>query len=164
MVSTRRHQNRHDPPVESSRVPRFRPTFRSLAYVVAVALVATVGFTQESPWPILFAALLALPASIVAVPSYYVVYGVLALIPGANPSSNTGFETVDADGRTITSVITGTPAAWFTITTHVLGILALTVAALLNVLVLRAITARRRGSHARALVGPGESPHLPPVG
>jgi uncharacterized membrane protein YhfC len=135
-----------------------------LVYVVAVALVATVGFTQESPWPILFAALLALPASIVAVPSYYVVYGVLALIPGANPSSNTGFETVDADGRTITSVITGTPAAWFTITTHVLGILALTVAALLNVLVLRAITARRRGSHARALVGPGESPHLPPVG
>ena len=98
-MSTRRHQNRHDPAVERSRVPSFRPTLRSLVYVVAVALVATAGFTQESPWPILFAALLALPASIVAAPSYYVVYGVLALIPGANPSSNTGFETVDADGR-----------------------------------------------------------------
>ena len=41
---------------------------------------------------------------------------------------------------------TGMPAAWFTITTHVLGILALTVAALVNVLVLRALAARRQAT------------------
>jgi hypothetical protein len=37
-----------------------------LIYVVAVALIATVGFTKQSPWPIVLAVLLALPASIVA--------------------------------------------------------------------------------------------------
>jgi len=38
------------------------------------------------------------------------------------------------------------PAAWFTITTLVLGILALAAAAFLNVLLLRALAARRRGN------------------
>ncbi len=33
---------------------------------MAVALIATVGFTKQSPWPIVLAVLLALPASIVA--------------------------------------------------------------------------------------------------
>ena len=118
----------------------------SLIYVVAVALLATVGFIGESPWPIVLAAVLALPASIVALPSYYVVYGVLALIPGANPSSSSGSVTSAADGRILTSVVTGTPAVWFTITTQILGILALSLAAVVNVLLLRALAARRRGS------------------
>jgi hypothetical protein len=39
-----------------------------LIAVVAVALIATVGLTEKSPWPIVFAVLLALPASIVALP------------------------------------------------------------------------------------------------
>ena len=117
---------------------------RSLIYVVAVTLLAAVGFGGESPWPILLAAVIALPASIVALPSYYVVYGVLALIPGANPSSGSGALTSTADGRILTSVITGTPAGWFTITTQVLGILALSLAAVVNVLLLRALAARRR--------------------
>jgi hypothetical protein len=40
--------------------------------------------------------------------------------------------------------MTGAPAAWFTITAILLGILALTVAAVLNVLILRVLVARRR--------------------
>jgi hypothetical protein len=78
----------------------------------------------------------------------YVVYGVLALIPGANPSSSTGSSSSDAYGSTLTTVTTGTPAAWFTVTTHVLGILALTAAAFLNVLLFRALAARRRRKSA----------------
>ena len=126
-----------------SRVPSLRPTPRSLVYVLAVAVLATLGFVQQSPWPILLAAVLALPASLVALPCYYVAYGVLALVPGANPSSSTGSGTTGVDGTTITTT-TGTPAAWFTITTHVLGVLALTLAAVVDVLLVRALVARRR--------------------
>ncbi|HEY8882956.1 MAG TPA: hypothetical protein VIM47_06115 [Dermatophilaceae bacterium] len=100
----------------------------------------------ESRTAILFAALLAVPASIVAVPCYYLAYGFLALIPGANPSSNSGSATFAPDGRMLTTVSTGMPAAWFTITTFVLGVLALTVAAFVNVLLLRALAARRRSN------------------
>ena len=124
-------------------VPSVRLTVRSSLYVAAVALTATMGFTEQSPWPILFAALLAVPASIVALPCYYLAYGFLALVPGANPSSNSGSATFAPDGRLLTSVSTGMPAAWFTTTTSVLGILALTLAALVNVLLLRAVAARR---------------------
>ena len=130
--------------MDHSRVSSVRPTLRSLIYVVAVTLLAAVGFGGESPWPILLAAVIALPASIVALSSYYVVYGVLALIPGANPSSASGTGTSTADGRILTSVVTGSPAVWFTITTQVLGILALSLAAAANVLLLRALAARRR--------------------
>jgi len=130
--------------VKSPGVPSVRLTVRSSLYVVAVALITAVGFTEQSAWPILFAALLAVPASIVAVPCYYLAYGFLALIPGANPSSNSGSATFAPDGRMLTTVSTGMPAAWFTITTFVLGVLALTVAAFVNVLLLRALAARRR--------------------
>jgi len=112
---------------------------------VAVASTAAVGFIGRSPWPILLAALLAIPASMVTLPCYYVAYGLLALIPGANPSSSSGSETFAPDGTLLSSVSSGMPAAWFTITMCVLGILALAVAALLNVLLLRALAARRRG-------------------
>jgi hypothetical protein len=135
----------------------YQLTLRSLIYVLVVAVIATVGFTEQSPWPIVLAGLLAFPASIVTVPCYYFAYGVLALIPAAKPSSSTGFATSPADGRTLTSVITGTPAAWFTITTFVLGVLALTVAAFLNVLLLRALAARRRCNK-------GIAPHDPSHG
>lgn len=125
-------------------VPPIRPTMRSSLYVVAVALIAAVGFTAQSPWPILLAALLAVPASIVALPCYYLAYGLLAVIPGANPSSSSGSATFAPDGRMLTEVSTGMPAAWFTITTIVLGILALTAAAFVNVLLLRELAARKR--------------------
>ena len=124
-------------------VASVRLTVRSLIYGVAVALIVALGFTEQSPWPILLAALLAVPSSIVAVPCYYLAYGFLALIPGANPSSSSGSATLAPDGRMLTSVSTGTPAAWFTVTTFVLGILALTVAAFVNVRLLRSLAARR---------------------
>jgi hypothetical protein len=50
------------------------------------------------------------------------------------------------DGTVISSAMTGAPAAWFTIITTCLGILALTVAAVLNVLILRALAARKRAA------------------
>jgi hypothetical protein len=116
----------------------------SSAYVVVVGSLAAVGFIGQSPWPILLAALLAVPASLVAVPCYYVVYGLLALLSGANPSSSSGSGTVAPDGSTVSSVTTGAPSALFTTTTHVLGILALTVAAILNILIVRTLLTRRR--------------------
>lgn len=130
--------------MEQSRVRDVRPTWRSWIYVTAVASIAAVGFFLSSPWPILLAALLTVPLSFVTVPCFYIAYGVLALIPGANPSSNSGSGGVAADGHTLPSVSTGMPAAWFTTTTHLIGILALTLAAILNVLLLRALAARRR--------------------
>jgi len=135
-------QNRDDPVVNIQGVPSARLTVRSSPYVVAVSLIAAVGFTEQSPWPIL----LAVPASVVALPCYYLAYGFLALIPGAKPSSSSGSATFAPDGHMLTSVSTGMPAAWFTITTFVLGILTLTVAAFLNVLLLRALAARRRST------------------
>jgi len=133
--------------MNSSRFPALRPTPASSLYVLAVALIGTAGFIVQSPWPILLAALLALPLSFVAMPGYYLAVGLLALIPGANPSSSTGSVTVAPDGSTI-SVTTGAPAAWFMLTTSLLGILALNLAACLNVLVFRALLARKRASQA----------------
>ncbi|MEP7368528.1 MAG: hypothetical protein ABI662_02650 [Dermatophilaceae bacterium] len=118
--------------------------------MTAVALIAAVGFTGGSPWPILLAAILTLPASIVAVPCYYLAYGILALIPGANPSSSTGSAMQYAPAGPITSVVTGEPAAWFSVTALVVGILTMTVAAILNVLLRRAFEARRVEQRSRA--------------
>ncbi|MGZ4610943.1 MAG: hypothetical protein ACXV4A_10200 [Actinomycetes bacterium] len=142
--------------MQHSRFPSIRPTGRSLTYVLAVAVIAALGFARESPWLILGAGLLALPASMVALPCYYVAFGLLALIPGANPSSSTGSGTSAADGSTL--VTTGTPAAWFTLSTHVVGILALTVAALLDVVLVRALAARRHARSAAPAPGPSSGP------
>jgi hypothetical protein len=132
--------------VKIPAVPNVRLTARPPLYVVAVASIAAVGFTEQSPWPILLAAILAVPASIVAVPCYYLAYGFLALIPGAKPSSVSYSATFAPDGAGLHPSVLGMPAAWFTITALVLGILALTVAAFVNVLLLRAVSARRRSN------------------
>lgn len=129
------------------RVPSLRPTLRSSAYVAAVAVPATAGFATGSTWPILLAALLALPASLVALPGYYLAYGLLALVPGANPSTSTGSGRSVPGGGTVTSA-TGNPAAWFTTSTHLLGILALAAAAVVNVLLLRYYLVARVGQTA----------------
>jgi hypothetical protein len=143
-MSTHRPQNRHDPAMEQSRVRDVRLTWRSWIDVAAVASIAAVGFFNDSPWPVLLAVLLAIPLSFVTVPCYYVVYGLLSFIPEANPSSNTGSEGVAADGHILPSISTAMPAAWFTTTTHLIGILALTVAAIVNVLLLHSLAARPR--------------------
>jgi hypothetical protein len=106
-----------------------------------------VGFSVDSTRMILLAALLGLPASVLALPGYYFMYGMLALVPGANPSSSAGSGSCAPDGSCHGSVA-GEPAVWFTISTDALGILALTGAALLNVVVFRTLTARRRSASA----------------
>ena len=138
----------HDAGVGHVTFPSARPTWRSSTYLVAVAGLATVGFVQGSPGPIVLAALLALPASIVAVPGYYLVYGLLALVTGANPSSSSGSGSGSSAGGSSTTVTTDDVATWFAVTTHVLGVLALTVAAAVNVLLVRAVMSRRQGRRA----------------
>lgn len=121
-----------------------RPSWISCAYVLAVAVLATWGFTGESTAVILLAALLALPWSIATVPGYYVAYGLLGLVPGANPSTSTGSSSCSGGG-TCRSSSTGDLASWFAVATDTLGILALTLAAVLNVIMLRiVVTAVRR--------------------
>ena len=120
-----------------------RPTRGSSAYVLVVAAIAAVGFIRESPWPILLAALLAVPASAATLPAYYLVFGLLALIPEVNPSSSSGSGT-GSTNEAVTYSVTGAPAMWFTITTEVLGVLALAVAAMINVFLLRTWQVRRR--------------------
>jgi hypothetical protein len=129
----------------SDPLRRLRPTLAEWAYVLTVAVVSTFGFTTESTAAILLAAFLALPSSVPAVIGYYIAYGLLAQIPGANPSSSTGSGSCSADGDCQTST-TGDAALWFTITTDVVGVLALTGAALLNVVVLRSLIAGRRAN------------------
>lgn len=115
-------------------------------YVVAVAALAVAGFVTGSPGPIVVAAVLTLPASLLMMPAYYVAYGLLALVPGANPSSGSGSGTVGADGHTVTQVVTGESAAWFTVTTSVLGVAALAAAAVANVVLLQRLSRRRRAA------------------
>jgi hypothetical protein len=138
----------HDAEVGHITFPGARPTWTSITYLAAVAGLATAGFVQGSPGPIVLAAVLSLPASIVAVPSYYVVYGLLALVTGANPSSSSGSGSSAAAGDTSTTVRTDDMATWFAVTTHVLGVLALAVAAAVNVLLVRAVVSRRQGRRA----------------
>lgn len=128
--------------MELLRRAHLRPL--STAYVLAVAVTTAIGFVVGSPVPILLAAAAALPASVVTMPLFYVVSGLLGLVPGANPSSSSGSGSSTAGGS-VTTHETGTAADWYTITTHVVGVLALALAAAVNVLLVRRLLARRRG-------------------
>jgi hypothetical protein len=108
----------------------------TVAYVATVAAVAAIGFTAGSTAAILLAGLLALPAGVPAIIGYYVVYGVLAQVPGANPDGSSGYEACTPGGECDGSS-TGDLATWFVVTTGVVGVLALTVAALLDVALVR---------------------------
>jgi hypothetical protein len=118
-------------------------TFAVTAYVLTVTVLATWGLATESPGMIGVAALLALPSSVVAIIGYYEAYGLLALVPGANPSSASGYASCGPNGA-CHETSTGEMAGWFAITTHVGLVLALTAAAVLNVVLLRLIVRRRR--------------------
>ena len=122
---------------------RLRRVVPESAYVLAVATIATLGFTTESTASILIAVLLALPTGAPALIGYYIAYGLLAQVPGANPSSSSGSAGCSADGVCHESS-TGDAALWFTHTTDLLGILALTAAAVLNLVFLRILVAKRR--------------------
>lgn len=120
-----------------------RPTSLVSAYVLLVGVVATLGFTTDSTAAILLAALLALPLSPPAMVAYYLLYGLLAQVPGANPSTSSGSLTCPPDGACQGSS-TGDLAGWFSVTTDVVGIVALSVAAVLNVVILRILRSRPR--------------------
>jgi hypothetical protein len=113
------------------------------AYVLTVAAVAACGFATASTATILLAALLTLPTSIPAVMGYYLAYGLLAQVTGAHPSSSSGSGWCSPGGSCHTSS-SGDPAAWFTLTTDLIGVLALTVAARVNVMLLRWLSGMRR--------------------
>lgn len=126
-----------------------RPAAAWAAYVLVVGSLAALGFIGQTTWPILLAVLLTLPVSLLTTPGYYVVYGLLALLPGANPSSSSGSGASGADGSTVT----GSGAIWFVATTEVIGVLALVAAAVLNVVLVRALWTRRRTAAQGALGG-----------
>ena len=132
----------------ATTVRSLRLTAAESIYVLVVAVLGIAGFTAASAPIILLAAFLSLPSSVLAVPGYYLAYGLLALVPGANPSSNTGSGSCTPNGDCTTST-TGDLATWFAVTTEVIGVLALIAAALANVAILRLLKARRRAGPQR---------------
>lgn len=121
-------------------------------YVATVAVVASIGFATGSTAAILLAGLLALPSSVPAIIGYYVVYGLLAQVPGANPDSASGYETCTPIGECDGSS-SGDLATWFVVTTGVIGVLALTVAALLNVALVRVLFRGSASASGRTRTG-----------
>jgi hypothetical protein len=132
-----------------------RPAIRmvAIAYVVAVAVVASLGFIAGSAALILLAAFITLPSSVAALPAYYIVYGLLAQVPGANPSRSSGSGSCTANG-VCHSATTGDPASWFTFATDMMGIVLLVAAAVVNVVLLQRLIAARR-DRAVARTQPG---------
>jgi hypothetical protein len=122
-----------------------RATLAQASYVLVVTVVATCGVVTGSTATIVVAALLALPSSVLAIVGYYLAYGLLALVPGANPSIATGSGSCGVGGA-CQETSTGDPPFWFTLTTEVGLVIALTAAALLNVVLLRLVLRRRRRS------------------
>lgn len=119
--------------------------FRTVAaaYVLGVLVTAGLGFINDSTFTILLAAALSLPASLIALPGYYAAFGLLALVPGANPSSSSGSASCTVDGI-CQETSTGDPATWFLVATDVAGVMALTCAAIVNVIALRIAFTRRQ--------------------
>ncbi|MDH2416466.1 hypothetical protein [Nocardioides sp. CER19] len=129
-----------------------RPTPGGTAYVLTVVVLATLGFTTGST-PLIVAAVVAtLPLSVLAVPLFYAVYGLLSLIPGADPSSSSGTASCTPAGD-CHSWATGDPAGWFTVTAVVVGILVLTAAALANAILAGLVLAARRRHAPGGVVG-----------
>jgi hypothetical protein len=126
------------------RHPYLRPTAGATAYVLAVAAAAAAGFVTGSPVPVVLAAAASLPASVLSMPLFYLAYGLLALVPGANPSSSSGSGSSSTADGVVTSHSTGDPAAWFTATTQVAGVLLLAAGAVADVVLVRSLAAARR--------------------
>ena len=127
------------------------PSPTALGYLALVSILATVGFVRGTTWLVLAAAVLSLPAALLALPAYYLVYGALALLPGANPDLSAGGGTMAPDGHVVSVVTSGDPARWFTVGSDVLGVTALLMAAVANVLLVRVLASRR----AKAGAGSG---------
>jgi len=113
--------------------------------VLCVAAVAAWGFYTDSTAPILLAVLLALPMGPPALVGYYIVYGLLSQVAGANPDIATSYGWCTSDGVCQSST-TGEPADWFMQAMDLIGVLAMAGAAVLNVVLLRILMARRRAA------------------
>jgi hypothetical protein len=115
----------------------------AVVYVLAVATLAAFGFVTGSTSAILAAAASTLPSGLLAVAGYYLTYGILGLVPGANPSTSTGSASCTPD-RVCQESSTGNLAPWFEHTTDAIGVIALTLAAVVNLALLRRVTSERR--------------------
>lgn len=104
----------------------------AVGYVGTVAGLAAYGFATGSTEMILLAAAIALPSSVAGMIGFYVAVGLLAQVPGANPDSASGSGSCSAEG-VCTSSSTGGAATWWLFTSDVLGVAALTAAAIANV-------------------------------
>lgn len=114
----------------------------ALLYVAGVGVLATMGFASETTPLILFAAAVALPASLVAVPAYYLAYGLASMASGAT-SQSVGTGSCTATGEcSYSGSVSGLPV-WFADMTHTLGIVALVWAAVMNVVLVRLLFAAR---------------------
>ena len=123
-----------------------RPVLESV-YVLALTGLAAWGFVTGTAAAILVAFLLALPTGLPAIVGYYLAYGLLALVPGANPDTSSGSVSCSADGSCHGST-TGDLAPWFAHTTVVIGVLAVTFAALVNLALLRLLLAKPRAARS----------------
>ena len=133
--------------------PRHRPRSRrwvaEAAYVLCVAAVAAWGFYTDSTATILLAVLLALPMGGPALVGYYVAYGLVAGVSGANPDVARSGGAVHAQ-RWLRVLHHGRAGGWFLHTMDVIGVLALAAAAVLNVILLRSThreTSQSQRSH-----------------
>ncbi len=128
---------------------RDRMTPTAMGYVAAVTVLASIGFASGQALLIGVAALVTLPASIVALPAFYLGAGLMGLVPGANPSHETSSGYGGPGGVVVLSE-TGGPASWYLVSLDLLGLLALALAALGNVLLIDAVVRWRRRVHAGA--------------
>ena len=131
------------------------------AYVATVAGLAGAGFANDSTVAILLGVALTLPFGAIALIGFYLAYGILAQVPGANPDVGRGGSHCDGAG-VCTTWSTGDLAPWFQFTTDAIGVGLLTVAAIANLLwvwPLGRAPRARPGSPSRATVdGSGAGP------
>lgn len=113
------------------------------SYVVGVTAIAGWGFVTDSTAAILAALVLTLPCGLLAIVAYYLAYGLLALAPGANPSSSSGSGSCSPDSVCVERS-SGDLAPWLEVTTDLIGVALVVVAACANVALLR--SARRKVS------------------
>src|SRR5689334_20553282 len=125
--------------METTR-PWWRLTALEAAYVLVVGVLAAWGwFVSGTPLPILVAAGLALPTSIAALVAFYLSYGLLSQVFGVSnvdaggASSSSGAQTIHDFSATM-------------LVADSLGVLLLMAAAVVNVVLLRRLSARRRAT------------------
>jgi hypothetical protein len=132
-------------PAAPARRPRRLRVALEASYVLAVTTVAALGFATGSTATILGAVVLALPVGLPALVGYYMIYGLLGQVPGANPDVSSGSASCTPGAGCQVSE-TGDLAPWFAHTMDIVGVLAVAVAAVANVVLLRFAAAKFHAS------------------